>query len=182
MTKKLLLSATAMILSLGLVACASGQETDSSSDRGMDDNAANRNIVIAGLNQSLSQISYSPNDRGWEYKATAVPAADIQKWANNNKELITEALNKIDTGYALQITGHTCSIGPRERQADGRLGNAYYSTQRAQQVLAGLRNAGIPTDKLVVKGVADDEPLSGVDSKDQTNRRVTFKIVVKPTN
>lgn len=181
MTKKIFLSVATLVLGFGLTACQSGQTTDSTADSTADtgDSSTSRNFVIDTINKSLAEVSYSPNNQGWEYKATAVPAADFQKWATSNKALIEEALSKIDTDYVLQVTGHTCSIGPRDRQPDGRLGNLYYSKARAQQVLAALKNAGIPTDKMSVEGVADDEPLRGVDPKDRLNRRVTFKIVPK---
>lgn len=178
MTKKMFLSVAVMMLGFGLTACQSGQTTTDSTDNS-GDSSTSRNFVIDTINKSLAEVSYSPNNQGWEYKATAVPAADFQKWATSNKALIEEALSKIESDYVLQVTGHTCSIGPRDRQADGRLGNLYYSKARAQQVLAALKNAGIPTDKMTVAGVADDEPARGVDAKDQLNRRVTFKIVPK---
>lgn len=181
MTKKMFLSVAALMLGFGLTACQSGQTTESTTDSTADttDSSTSRNFVIDTINKSLAEVSYSPGNQGWEYKATAVPAADFQKWATSNKALIEEALSKIDTDYVLQVTGHTCSIGPRDRQPDGRPGNLYYSKARAEQVLAALKNAGIPTDKMSVAGVADDEPVRGVDPKDRLNRRVTFKIVPK---
>lgn len=177
MTKKLFLSVVVMMLGLGMAACQSAQTSDSTDGSG--DSTMSRNAGIDLINQGLAGASYSPNNKGWDYKATAVPAADFQKWATEYKEVIENALSQIDSDYVLQVTGHTCSIGPRDRQPDGRPGNIYYSTERAKQVLAAFRNAGIPTDKMVVKGVADDEPLPDVSPKDRLNRRVTFKIVPK---
>lgn len=134
-------------------------------------------VALRAANRALSEISYSPNMRGWEYKATAVPAGEFDTWATRYKAQIEDALNQVGDGYKLQVTGHTCSIGPREAQADGRRGNVYYSEQRARNVYTALERQGIPTDRMTFKGVADDQPRSGVGSDDRTNRRVSFQLV-----
>jgi hypothetical protein len=180
MTKRFFLPIAVFMLGIGLTACQSTQTTDSTTGPTTGDSSRSRNMALEMANRALAELSYSPNNKGWDYKATAVPAADFQKWATANKAAIENALSQIETGYVLQITGHTCSIGPRDRQPDGRPGNIYYSTARARQVMAALRNAGIPTDKMTAVGVADDEPARGVsDPKSQLHRRVTFKIVKK---
>ena len=177
MSKKWFLSTAMLILAFGLASCSSGQTTESGNNESTtNESSTNRSFDL--VNMSLSKLSYSPNDnKGWEYKAVGVPAADFQKWATSNKSVIESALEQIGDGYALQVTGHTDSTGHRDRQADGRLGNLYYSKARADSVVAALRNAGIPVTNIRSAGVADDETLSGVDAKDQKNRRVTFKIV-----
>ncbi|MBW7857637.1 MAG: OmpA family protein [Leptonema sp. (in: Bacteria)] len=178
MNKKWLLSTAMLILAFGFASCSSGQTTEGGSDNSSNESSSNRSFDM--VNMALSQLSYSPNDnKGWDYKATGVPAADFQKWATKNKSTNENAQNEIGDGYVLQVTGHTDSTGPRDRQADGRLGNLYYSKARADSVVAAFRNAGIPVTKIKAAGVADDELLSGLDSKDQKNRRVTFKIVPK---
>ncbi len=79
-------------------------------------------------------------------------------------------------GYALQVTGHTDSSGPRNAEGNKK-GNIWYSTQRAKNVYNALSNADVPTSHLTFTGVADDELLPGLDKYDQRHRRVTFKIV-----
>lgn len=171
-----------VMLILGLASCSSGQKTggqDGTNNTG-NDGATNRSFSMDGINQALSDLgAYSPNGQGWDYKATAVPAQDFKGWATKAKPVIENVLSNIGDGYALQITGHTCAIGPRDAQADGRRGNVYYSAERGNQVMSALKAAGIPTDKMVVKGVADDEPVKGIDPKDRMNRRVTFQVVPK---
>jgi len=160
--------------------CASTQQSGSTnttatatSDNGT---AKGRNFAMDQANQALGDITYSPYGKGWAYKTTGVPAGDFKTWAGKFKPQIEKAIEAVGEGFALQVTGHTCSIGPREA-TDGKKGNIYYSTERAKAVFDSLSKVGIPTSRMTFVGVADDEPLSGLDTRDQRNRRVTFKIV-----
>ncbi|MBE7440214.1 MAG: hypothetical protein HS115_17310 [Spirochaetales bacterium] len=131
--------------------------------------------IIRGINQALDGMgSYSPEDKGYAYKQTA--AGNFASWADKNKENIEKALNQVPAGFVLQVTGHTCSIGPRDAM-DGKRGNIWYATERARNIYEELKAKGVPSDKMVYKGIADDEPLPDLDTTDQRNRRVSFKIV-----
>lgn len=124
----------------------------------------------------LSVVSYSPSGKGYAYKQTAVNSGEFSTWANKFKPEIQKVLDTLAPGFKLQVTGHSCAIGPRAA-GGGKMGNIYYSTERAKAVHKALVNAGLPADKLTYKGIADDEPLPGLDPKDQLNRRVTLKVV-----
>lgn len=163
-----------LLLSASFTLCSGGQTTEGGVE------SKSRDFALNQANQALAELAYSPSGQGWEYKATATPGADFNSWATKFKSQIQQAIDAVGEGYQLQVTGHTCSIGPRTAPGDGRKGNEWYSAQRATGVKAALQNQGISVDKLAVKGVADDEPISGLDPKDQKNRRVTFKIIKKP--
>jgi peptidoglycan-associated lipoprotein len=64
----------------------------------------------------------------------------------------------------LKISGHTDSYGPKEH-------NKYLSKQRADAVARLLVEYGAPKDRIMVEGVADDEPLLSANRQSE-NRRV----------
>ena len=165
----------AAVATLGLVfaACSGSAEREGG--------AATRDLndPVALANRALSVLSYSPNGQGWAYKATGV-SGDFTTWASNNKDKIQQALDQVGDGYVLQVTGHTCNIGPRTPPGDGRRGNMFYSEQRARSVYNALVTAGVPANRMTVKGVADTEPLPGAPRDGQAQRRVTFQIVARP--
>lgn len=171
MNKLILTISAAAVMGAVFTACASSG--DGATSRGGGSGA----LGIA--NRALAELSYSPNGGGYGYKSTNV-GADANRWATSAKDQINQALSQVGDGYVLQVTGHTCSIGPRTAPGDGRRGNEWYSEQRARGVRDALVRAGVPAANLVVKGVADDEPVSGVATDDQRQRRVTFQIVPKP--
>jgi len=174
-----------LISAVAFVGCGGGQQQQSGGNQGQQSNsggqAKERSFGMDQANSALSSIAYSPGGQGFGYKTTAINPADFNTWATQFKPQITAALDQVGAGFVLQVTGHTCSIGPRDAvQAEGKLGNIYYSTERAKAVYQALINAGIPANRMTYKGIANDEPLSGVDSQSQRNRRVTFKIVPAP--
>ncbi len=173
----------AIALVVTLAACSSSQTTsgnstssNTSSNSSTDRSGANERGGVDMTAAISSLPAYSPGGNGFAYKSTYVNPAEFNSWVSQFKPQIQSALNAMAPGYKLQITGHSCAIGPREAEG-GRMGNIYYSEQRAKAVYQALINAGLPADKMIVKGIANDEPLPGVDPKDQKNRRVTFKIV-----
>ena len=59
--------------------------------------------------------------------------------------------------------------GPsNEREIRLKSGRAVYDA---------LVTGGVLATKLTFRGIANDEPLPNIDTKDQLNRRVTFKVV-----
>lgn len=164
------LGAVAMA-SLVFTACSSGDK----SERGGEVETGGVGIA----NRALQAVSYSPNNKGYSYKGTST-GADFPTWSSAAKPQISNALSQVGDDYVIQVTGHTCAIGPRNAPGDGRKGNTYYSEQRAKAVRDGLVKAGVPANKLVVKGVADTQALPGIDPKDQKQRRVTFQVVPAP--
>ena len=165
--KTVLKLASMSLFVVSLAACGSSQTTSTTRDLGSP---------LDIVNKGLAQYGYSPDNDGYGYKEVAFPLKDQKYIEDKLKQPLEEALNKVGDGYVLQVTGHTCSIGPRD-QVGYRKGNVWYSTQRAKGVYDALIKAGFPKDKLTYKGVANDEPLVGADSDDPENRRVTFKIV-----
>lgn len=148
--------------------CAGGQVKDEATEQ--------TGYSMEQARSFLADLTYAPYGKGFEYKVTAVPQEDFQSWLSRYKPQIMEALNAIDTGFVLQVTGHTDSIGPRNAEAKKK-GNIYYSTERAKNVHKALQRLGVPMDKMTYRGIADDETLPGTEFKDRRNRRVTFKIV-----
>lgn len=157
--------------SLVFAACSSGGK----SERGGA--AATGGVAVA--NRALQAVSYSPRNKGYGYKSTAT-GGDFPTWSSAAKPQISNALEQVGDDYVIQVTGHTCAIGPRNAPGDGRKGNYHYSQNRAKAVRDGLVKAGVPANKLVVKGVADTQLLPGVDPKDQKQRRVSFQVVPAP--
>lgn len=153
-------------------ACSSSDSTD----RG--GNVETGGVAVA--NRALQAVSYSPSNKGYSYKGTAV-GGDFPTWASAAKPQIEQALSQVGSGYVIQVTGHTCTIGPRNATG-GKKGNTWYSEQRAKAVYDGLRRAGIPANQMVFKGVADTQLLPGTDPKDQKQRRVTFQVVKAPNS
>jgi len=152
-------------------ACSGGQKSGSSKDN-------ERSMLMDQANQALSDLTYSPYGKGWRYKNVVVPPGDFTKWSGQFKAQIVQAIDQVGDGFQLQVTGHTCSIGPRnEEPANNKKGNVWYSEQRAKAVYNALIKQGIPAEKMVFKGVADDEPMPTKTPQDQLNRRVTFKII-----
>lgn len=72
----------------------------------------------------------------------------------------------------IQITGHTCSRGPKSL-------NQEISVKRAKVVRDALTQRGVDVSRLEVRGVADSEPVG--DNKTVAgrvaNRRVNFKVI-----
>jgi len=152
-------------------ACTSGQKKG-------DSKANERAMIMDQANQALSDVTYSPYGKGWQYKNVIVPPADFSKWSSQFKEQIIQALESVGDGFLLQVTGHTCSMGPREAEPENnKKGNIWYSEERAKAVYNELIKQGVSKEKMIFMGVADDEPLPAKTPQDQLNRRVTFKIV-----
>jgi len=171
----------AAILSFCFAACSSTQTRNSNTNTGETNgngSASERSISLDDTNTALGNLSYAPHGRGFDYKATGIDPADFQTWASQAKPKIQQALDQVGQGFVLQVTGHTCSIGPRDAvPAQGKKGNIWYSTERARAVFTALVNSGIPAARITIKGIADDESLPGIPGTDQRNRRVTFKVV-----
>lgn len=184
--KSNILQLTALFLSLSLLFLSCGgaevkeENTDKDQNNQTEETAQDRSMVMDQTNQALADLTYSPYGKGFNYKNTQVPRDDFQSWLEKFKPQLQKAIDAVDQGFVLQVTGHTCSIGPREAQPDlNKKGNIYYSEQRAKHVYDALIEAGLPAAAMNVVGIADDEPLPGIDTKDQRNRRVTFKLVEK---
>jgi len=64
----------------------------------------------------------------------------------------------------LRVNGHTDSFGPVEY-------NRYLSKQRAEAVARLLVEYGAPKDRIMIEGVADEEPLPGA-TRQSEHRRV----------
>lgn len=168
--KQLSLAVVALATAALLGACASD---GSSTDRG----GVNPTDPVGIANRAMTALAYSPSGTGYPYKQTA-PGSNVDSWVTDAAPQINNALSQVGDGYVLQVTGHTCTIGPRTA-VGGKKGNVWYSTQRAQEIYNALARAGVPRDKMVVKGVASDQLLPGIPSDDQRQRRVSFQIIEK---
>jgi hypothetical protein len=175
LSSKIKISAAVLLLALFTVNCKGGQVKE--------ENAAvkDRSFGLDEANSVLTDLSYSPYGKGFEYKNTTVPSSDFESWFTKFSPQINQAVSAIGSGFVLQVTGHTCSRGPREAvPAENKLGNMHYSKVRGDHVYEALIKSGIAKENMTVTGIADDEPLPGIDTADQKNRRVTFKIVPAP--
>ncbi len=161
----LILLVTGMIFA---IACSSGEVKDSSSEQSGYNMEQARSL--------FAEMTYAPHGQGFDYKVTSVDTEDFKQWLGAYQAKIVEALGKIGDGYVIQVTGHTDTIGPREKEGN-KLGNVYYSTERAKNVLNTLKELGVPVEKMTYKGIADDEVLPNTEHRDKRNRRVTFKLV-----
>ena len=173
-SKFLLVNFAALSL-VAFVACSSAQQEEPV-ERKTEEAPVDASMTINVINRGLAELAYKPTPEGFAYKSINVPTDSFQEWATSNKDSINKAVQQLPDGFVLQVTGHTCSIGPREAEA-GKRGNVWYSTQRARNVYTALKNSGIPAEKLSYKGIADDETMSDVETTDSRNRRVTFKVV-----
>lgn len=166
------LVATGMVLS-----CAATQTTQKAEES--TTTTRERNVLPFEVGKNLDMV-YAPRGKGWNYKDVSLNAADFQKWYSQNKDKFDTVLNNLGDNLVLEIVGHTDESGPREAQPElGKKGNIWYSTQRAQRVYDALVKAGIPKEKLRVRGAAEDELIPGLDPYDQRHRRVTFRVVNK---
>jgi len=155
-----------VVLLAGAVGCATATDVSKASDP----SAAYVNMQ----NEQLAKLPVS----GFEYKSAAVPPQSWDKWAKVAAPVVKEVINKLPEGYVLQVTGHTDSRGP-ETAYGAKPGNMKISTDRARAVYNSLKKQGITSPRMTYKGVGSSEPLSGVDSADPQQRRVTFKVVPK---
>jgi hypothetical protein len=131
-------------------------------------------IWVKASNEQLSKVPV----KGFEYKNSAVPAQSWDKWAVAAAPVIKGIVDKLPEGYVLVIKGHTDARGPEEPTGN-KPGNLKISSDRAKSVLASLKKQGITSSKIITKGAGSSEPLSGIDSKDAGQRRVTFEVAPK---
>jgi outer membrane protein OmpA-like peptidoglycan-associated protein len=84
---------------------------------------------------------------------------------------IAEILKENST-YAIEISGHTDSIGDLEY-------NLELSKQRALSVKDALMKQGVDAKKMVANGYGDQRPLVDNNNEEdrKKNRRVEFKII-----
>ncbi|MCP4136370.1 MAG: OmpA family protein [bacterium] len=129
----------------------------------------------AWVNTSNGQLEKFPV-AGFGYKSSKVPSQKWDAWAKDAAPAFKTIIDKLPSGYVLQVTGHTDARGPEE-PVGRKPGNKKISADRAKSVQASLKKQGIDSPKLVSKGVGSDRPMTGVDPKDASQRRVTFVIV-----
>jgi OOP family OmpA-OmpF porin len=96
------------------------------------------------------------------------------KVSRKSYPLLDEAVGvlKEHSGLRLAITGHTDSVGSRDR-------NLQLSEQRAQAVKDYMVEKGIAEDRLQARGAGPDEPIgdNATAAGRQSNRRIEFRIV-----
>lgn len=115
---------------------------------------------------------------GFGYKSSEMPSRQWNNWSRAAAPVVERITDQMPDGYVLQVTGHTCSIGP-ERPVGDKPGNIKLSENRAKTVFNALERQGISSDVLTFKGVGSSEPKSGVARDSSQQRRVTFKVVPK---
>jgi outer membrane protein OmpA-like peptidoglycan-associated protein len=100
----------------------------------------------------------------------AFDRADIEVDSLPLLDEVVQAL-KDNSGFRVQIEGHTDSTGPQEH-------NQTLSEERAQAVLTYLRDHGIAPDRLSYKGFGSTEPTdsNATVAGRENNRRVDFVV------
>ena len=103
----------------------------------------------------------------------AFDRADIEADSLPLLDEVVQAL-KDNKGFRVQIEGHTDSTGPQEH-------NQTLSEERAQAVLAYLRDHGITPERLSYKGFGSSEPTDSnrTAAGRENNRRVDFVVQFK---
>lgn len=134
---------------------------------------------VKSIQRSLAQLVYAPEGLGFAYKETEVNRDAFDQWWNENHDTLKSAVSDLPEGYILQLTGHTDSIGPRQPTGN-KPGNLALSRQRAESLKEALSDRGIPEDRMITEGVADDRLLPDLQPRDRRHRRVTFSVVQDP--
>jgi OmpA-OmpF porin, OOP family len=100
----------------------------------------------------------------------AFDRADIEVDSLPLLDEVVQAL-KDNSGFRVQIEGHTDSTGPQEH-------NQTLSEERAQAVLTYLRDHGIAPERLSYKGFGSTEPTdsNATVAGRENNRRVDFVV------
>ena len=129
--------------------------------------------LVAAQNAQLEKVSVKGFSRG----KAAVPSQEWEAWAESSAPVIKNILDALPSGYTLQVTGHTDSLGSEGVTRNVYIGNRNLSVRRAQAVVASLRKQGIPSSKVFAKGAGSSEPLEGVSPDDPAQRRVSFRLV-----
>ncbi|MBE7410481.1 MAG: OmpA family protein [Leptospiraceae bacterium] len=194
MTIKQISLILAFLFALSLSFCSSAdkkeepttpsQPPQQSTDAGDKDSKAKANTRSMDLdpseefNEKLKDFRYPDGVKnpGFGYKQANIGKSDFSQWAKSNAGVIKEALSKLPPEYALEITGHSDSVGP-ENPEGKKKGNIFYSEERAIAVKNALVKEGVPAKKIRTKGAGSSNPVPGIDGADPKNRRVTFQIV-----
>lgn len=129
---------------------------------------------VGTLNSSLEKYPIA----GFDYKSSAMPATEWQKWASTAAPAVNKIIATMPASHVLQVTGHTDSIGP-EQPTGNKPGNIRISRDRAKTVYDALAKEGVDTTKMTYKGVGSSMPDPSYPTDDPRQRRVTFIIVPK---
>jgi len=105
------------ILAMCIIGVCSSSQTKSTSTSTSSSTERSVNIDVGS---ALRDITYSPGGRGFPYKSTYVDPVDFKAWVSQFSPEMSQAIGALPAGYAIQVTGHTCSIGPREADATHR--------------------------------------------------------------
>lgn len=131
-------------------------------------------LFVSSSNEQLANIPVG----GFGYKSSKVSPQKWDTWAKAAAPVVKGIIDKLPEGYVLQVTGHTDSSGPEE-PVGNKPGNIKISNDRAMTVFNSLKRQGITSPNMTYKGVGSSEPIEGVDTRDPSQRRVTFKVVPK---
>ena len=138
-----------------------------------------------------TEVPVAPAKPVMEKKPSALPApvdADLQSYVSKVRlsfiaektalspaaeKALDELAARLKTGGGrLQVTGHTCSLGPKSI-------NQTISEKRANVVKEALVARGVAADRIETAGAADTQPVGNNKTVEGrvANRRVTFKLL-----
>ena len=163
MKKTLVFCISSLMMMAFLISCGEKQvkEQPTVSSGGSD-------YVIDQINKKVKDFSIDGFSGG---SATMKENEDFE----NLKRIVSTVkplIEQIPDGYVMQISGHCADY-------DSAAMKKSVSTARAKKVYDELKAAGAAESKMTYKGVGIDDPLPGVDLKDFSQRRVSFKAVKK---
>jgi outer membrane protein OmpA-like peptidoglycan-associated protein len=97
--------------------------------------------------------------------------ADLDDAAKAALDAAVTLFNQIKTPHTTRITAHTDSVGKSDR-------NEQLAQKRAQIVVEGLQNRGIPTEGIIVTAYGERQPAATNSTEDgrQHNRRASVEI------
>jgi len=127
---------------------------------------------VSASNKQLLKVPV----KGFAYKSSKVPSQRWDRWAKSAAPVVKGIINKLPSGYVLQITGHTDARGPEQPEGN-KPGNIKISENRAKSVFQALKKNGITSPEMVYKGVGSSDPIDGVNERSASQRRVTFLVV-----
>lgn len=144
----------------------SGPSTGNSRQRATPPSRRTTPARRPGRNQAAARRPAGPGQRVNLRLTFETGSAALTGAARMQAERFAEALKRPQLqNLRFQIEGHTDSVG-------SRASNVALSQRRAQSVADFLIGAGVPRDRLLVRGYGPDRPLPGLRTTAGENRRV----------
>lgn len=123
--------------------------------------------------EEMNEMEYTD----YEYRAASPPKSVVDRWKTSNLSRLKEIINDIPDDHVLVITGHANKTKKKIKKVT--ITNDELANKRAAAFARILQANGVSASKLKTQGAGIGQPISGSDPTDESNRRVTLKIVKK---